>query len=183
MTLRGMLVLLQCAWNDRLEAVKGVVQPDMFVFVARLHQSICLLVWCMIMRQICAHRHKIEVHVSHWSGAWPERPLSKQRQEPAHDKEKEQEYTLEEWSISQDAATTGTNNMLCIRFRKCTDNILPFAAHEHIFLARTTLRTIHPMHLYWLNVFERFFMSLQNHPIRAPCEFWVFLSSLRSLLS
>ena len=125
--------LLQCAWNDRLEAVKGVVQPDMFVFVARLHQSICLLVWCMIMRQICAHRHKIEVHVSHWSGAWPERPLSKQRQEPAHDKEKEQEYTLEEWSISQDAATTGTNNMLCIRFRKCTDNILPFARMSTFF--------------------------------------------------
>ena len=41
----------------------------------------------------------------------------------------------------------------------------------------------YPMHMHWLEMFERFCVSLQNHPIRAPCHSWVFLSSLLSLLS
>ena len=51
------------------------------------------------------------------------------------------------------------------------------------FSLRVTFRTLHPMHMHWLKMFERFCVSLQNHSIRAPRNSWVFLSSLLSLLS
>ena len=77
-------------------------------------------------------------------------------------------------------ATRGSFHML----GKDTVQITPHRTHaSHIFSLRVTLRTIHPMHLHWLEMFERFSVCLQNHPIRAPCRSWVFLSSLRSLLS
>ena len=51
------------------------------------------------------------------------------------------------------------------------------------FSLRVTSRTIHPVHMHWLKMLERFCVSLRNHPIRAPCHSWVFLSFLLSLLS
>ena len=65
----------------------------------------------------------------------------------------------------------------------CTDNTSPYARMRTFLSLRVRRHKIHPMHLHWVKMFGRFCVSLQNHPIRAPCHSWVFLSSLRSLLS
>ena len=62
----------------------------------------------------------------------------------------------------------------------CTDNTSPYARTRTFFSLRLTF---HPMHIHWLKMFVRFCVSLWNNPIRAPCHFWVFPSSLLSLLS
>ena len=38
----------------------------------------------------------------------------------------------------------------------CTDDTSPHARMRTFFSLRVTLRTIHPMHLHWLKMFERF---------------------------
>ena len=44
----------------------------------------------------------------------------------------------------------------------CTDNTSPYARMCTCFSLRATLRTIHPMHLHWLKVFERSFVCFSK---------------------
>ena len=74
----------------------------------------------------------------------------------------------------------GSTGIVGHALAECTDRTSPYT-HEHIFLVAR--HTIQPMHLHWLQMCLRFSVSLFNHPIRATCHSWVFLSSLHFLLS
>ena len=52
----------------------------------------------------------------------------------------------------------------------CTDKTSPHARMRTFFSLRATFRTFHPMDMHWLKMFERFCVSLLNHPIFAPCH-------------
>ena len=64
------------------------------------------------------------------------------------------------------------------RAASCTDNTSPYARMRTFFSLLVTLRTFHPMHTHCSSRCLIDSVSLSNHPIRAPCHSWVFLSSL-----